>query len=78
MQEESQKNEELQEITPIVEEKDLDKADYVFIPKGIHNYRQEGGYLVCRSCELAHAVFIGMNKLMVGLNEDGTPKLIKR
>lgn len=52
--------------------------DFVFLPKGRHTYRQEGPYLVCRSCELHHAIYIGMDKLMVGENENGEPILRSR
>lgn len=70
MQEESQTNEEQKEdYQPIIEEKDLDKPDFIFLPKGNHLWRQEGIYLICRSCELVHAVYIGMEKMMVGLDE---------
>lgn len=57
---------------------DFDKPEYTFIPKGIHNWRQEGPYLVCRSCEIHHAVFIGMEKMMVGIDENGNPILKSR
>lgn len=76
MLEETKKNEE--EIVPITEELNFEKADYTFIPKGIHIYRQEGYYLVCRSCDLGHAVNIGKDKVMVGQNEEGIPLLKKR
>lgn len=56
----------------------FDKADFKFIPKGNCQYRQQGPYLVCYSCELQHAVFIGMNKMMVGTNKDGTPIIKNR
>ena len=52
--------------------------DFVFLPKGRHTYRQEGPYLVCRSCELHHAIYIGMEKLMVGENDNGEPILKTR
>jgi hypothetical protein len=52
--------------------------DFVFLPKGRHTYRQEGPYLVCRGCELHHAIYIGMEKIMVGENEKGEPILKKR
>lgn len=57
---------------------DFDKPEYTFIPKGIHNWRQEGPYLVCRSCEIHHAVYIGMEKMMVGIDENGNPILKSR
>lgn len=61
----------------IKEELDFNKPDYIFTPKGAHNYRQEGFYLVCRSCDLVHAVFIGPDRVLVGL-ENGEPILKKR
>jgi len=76
MQDGEQKNEE--EIEEIKEELDFNKPDYIFLPKGIHNYRQEGFYLVCRGCELVHAVFIGKDKIMVGVDKEGQPILKKR
>jgi hypothetical protein len=57
---------------------DFDKPEYTFIPKGIHNWRQEGPYVVCRSCEIHHAVFIGMEKMMIGIDENGNPILKSR
>ena len=68
---EEKKNEEIKE------ELDFNKPDFIFIPKGNHIYRQEGYYLVCRSCELNHAVFIGKDKILVGM-ENGQPILKKR
>lgn len=55
----------------------FNKADFEFIPKNCQ-YKQEGPYLICQSCPLKHAVFIGMNKMMVGANKDGTPILKNR
>lgn len=57
---------------------DFDNPEFTFIPKGIHNWRQEGPYLVCRSCEIHHAVFIGMEKMMIGIDENGNPILKSR
>lgn len=54
---------------------DFSKPDYVFIPKGNHNYRQAGPYLVCNGCEIQHAIWIGMEKLMVGVTDTGEPIL---
>jgi len=71
-----QQNEEKEEEP--FEELNFNKPDFTFIPEGRHTYRQEGGYLVCRSCELHHAVWIGMEKQMVGEKEDGTPILKKK
>lgn len=57
---------------------DFNNPTYSFVPEGKHTYRQEGGYLVCRSCELRHAVWIGMDKIMVGEDSNGNPILRKR
>ena len=56
---------------------DFTKPDFVFIPKGMHVWKQRGPYLECRDCDIHHAVFIGINKQMVGLNEAGYPILKK-
>lgn len=57
---------------------DFSHPDFLFTPKGRHTYRQEGGYLVCKSCTLHHAIWVGMEKLMVGELSDGTPILKTR
>lgn len=61
----------------IEEENELEwKPEFKFVP-GKHIYRQEGPYLVCRECELHHAVYIGMDHIMVG-EENGKPIIRKR
>jgi len=50
---------------------DFNKPDYVFVPKGNHDWRQQGYYLVCKSCELQHAIYVGPDKIMVGMDEKG-------
>jgi len=60
-----------EEIKPDNEELNFNNADFTFIPKGNCQYRQEGIYIICQSCELQHAVFIGMEKIMVGLDSNG-------
>ena len=57
---------------------DFNKPDFSFIPKGRHLWRQQGYYLICHSCNLHHAVFIGMDKIMVGETSEGEPILHKR
>ena len=49
----------------------------VYFPAGQHVWRQQGPYVVCRECELHHAVFVGVDKIMVG-EEDGKPVLRDR
>lgn len=36
-----------------------------------HEWRQQGYHLVCHSCELDHAIYIGPGKELVGLDENG-------
>lgn len=72
MRDEKEQHEEIEETL------DFTKPAYTFIPKGRHTYRQNGYYLVCKSCDINHAVFIGPDKIMVGEEEDGTPILKKR
>lgn len=61
----------------IKEEYNFDRPSYTFIPKGDHLWRQQGYYLVCFSCELKHAVFVGKDKVMVG-EKGGKPILKNR
>lgn len=66
------------EVTEEQDTMDFSKPDFVFVPNGHHSYRQHGPYLICRSCEVQHAVYVGMEKIMVGENEKGEPILKKR
>lgn len=72
MDEEQKNNEALEEVL------DFTKPNFSFIPKGSHQWKQHGPYLVCKSCDLDHAVYIGMEKIMIGLNEKGQPILKNR
>ncbi len=74
----SQENEHLNNGEQEGEILDFTKPDFTFIPKGNHEWRQEGPYLVCYSCQLKHAVYIGMNKMMVGIDKTGMPILKNR
>lgn len=66
------------------EEKNLEEVlnfntpDFVFTPSERHGWRQEGPYLVCKTCELQHASYIGMDKVLIGLDEEGQPILRDR
>lgn len=62
-----------QESLPQNETLHFDKPDFEFIPNGNCQYRQQGPYLVCYSCQLQHAVYIGINKIMVGVDKNGKP-----
>ena len=50
---------------------DFTKPDYKFIPKSYHDWVQRGPYLVCRSCDLDHGVWIGMDKILTGIDDKG-------
>ena len=63
---------------PLREVMDFNNPSFKFAPKGRHKYRQQGCYLVCMSCEIKHAVYIGMKKMMVGEDKEGNPILVKR
>lgn len=40
-----------------------------------HQWVQRGVYLVCKSCPIEHGIYIGVDYQLIGLNDDGTPKL---
>lgn len=76
MQKDQTNNEESKEEAieeQLEEELDFTKPSYQFVPKGVHNWHQEGFYLVCTSCDLTHAVFIGHDRVIVGKDEKGDP-----
>lgn len=60
------------------EEKIFKEEDVYRFPQGIHIWRQQGPYIVCKDCELHHATYIGMNKEMYGEDENGKPLLRDR
>lgn len=76
MQQEEPKIKNEEEVEQIKEELDFNKPDYIFLPTGNHLYKQSGYYLICQSCDLGHAVYIGADKIMVG--EDNGQPIIKR
>lgn len=57
---------------------DFTQPSFVFKPNEVHDWKQKGVYLVCKSCEIQHATYIGVEKIMVGINEKGQPILKKR
>ena len=69
---EEKKEEQIEEVL------DFNKPDFSFVPAPNHEWRQKGPYLVCYSCEIQHAVWIGMDKIMVGVDEKGFPILKTR
>jgi hypothetical protein len=75
LQEESKNESQTQGVS---EELNFDKPSYSFIPKGNHEWRQQGFFLICKSCEIEHATHIGPDKLLVGFNEKNEPILEDR
>lgn len=67
-----------QENQPIEETVDFTKPSFTFVPKETHEWRQRGYYLICVTCECQHAVFIGPDKIMVGIDKEGNPTLKSR
>lgn len=59
-------------IQELVEDLDFNKAKQ-FVPENC-TWVQRGIYIVCTSCELQHAVYIGTDKMLVGMR-DGKPLL---
>lgn len=64
-----------EEEKPEEEILDFNKPDFTFTPDGNHEWRQQGPYIICKSCQLEHASWIGMNKQMVGIDKEGKPIL---
>lgn len=69
---------ESQQENEIIEDGEILQKEYEFIPSALCKYKQRGPYLVCVSCELQHAQFIGMDKIMIGEDEHGKPILKNR
>lgn len=67
-----------EEQEPLSEEVNFDKPDFEFKPKEHHDWRQQGPYLICKSCDIEHAAWIGMDKILSGLNDKGQPILKNR
>lgn len=40
-----------------------------------HAWKQRGPFLVCTSCDFTHNQYIGTNKLLTGIDEQGQPIL---
>lgn len=66
-------NEENKQEQETHEEGEVLRKEYEFIPSALCKYKQRGPYLICVSCEIQHATFIGMDKIMVGEDNDGKP-----
>lgn len=66
------------ETEEVVPEGEVLEQEYEFKPGALCKYRQRGTYLVCTSCELQHAVYIGIDHIMTGEDEAGMPIIEKR
>lgn len=66
------------QIESFEEVKDFNNPDFEFIPKSQHKWVQQGPYLICRSCDLQHAVPIGMERVLMGFKDNGDPIIKKR
>jgi len=66
------------EVEYQTEEMDLNNPAYMCKPNEYHDWRQQGPYLVCKSCEIQHAVFVGMGRVLTGIDDKGRPILTKR
>lgn len=60
-------------IKPETEEADISQSPAFKMIPGRHEWRQQGPYCICRSCDLEHAVYIGMENMLIGENPDGSP-----
>lgn len=67
-----------EEIKKESEVLDFSKPNFTFKPNGHHSYRQAGPYLVCKSCEIQHATWVGINKILVGFDKEDRPIIKKR
>lgn len=57
---------------------DFTKPSFVFKPEANHTFRQQGPYIICKSCEVTHAVWIGIEKVLVGFDQRGQPIIKKK
>jgi len=71
----SETKESLKTENDIDDEGEVLQKTYEFKPTGHCRYRQQGPYLVCVNCEIQHADYIGMERIMVGEDEQGLPIL---
>jgi hypothetical protein len=52
---------------------DVAKPSFTFKPNGHHSYCQQGPYLGCKSCEVQHAAWVGIDKILCGFDEKDQP-----
>ena len=66
---------EVEEAEIIGDDKTFNKSNMQVFPPGKHVWRQQGPYCICKECPLHHAIYIGVDKVMVGENKKGEPIL---
>lgn len=42
-----------------------------------HQWVQQGPWLVCKSCPIRHGTYIGINKILIGIDSKGYPKFAR-
>lgn len=63
---------------PIHDEGEIDYELKNKIPLTGHDWRQQGPYIICRSCPIEHGAYVGIDTTLVGIDEGGIPKFVKR
>jgi len=74
----NENNKEKKETEVVEDYGEVMQKEYEFIPNALCHYKQRGIYLVCVSCELQHALFIGTDRFYVGDDENGRPILVEK
>lgn len=74
---ENDKNE-VEDVVEVKPEGEVMQKEYEFVPAALCKWRQRGPFIVCTSCELQHALHIGMDKIMTGEDESGKPIIKSR
>jgi len=65
------------EIWETIKEFDLDEIRAEAKKQALlkHRWVQKGIWLVCKSCKFRHGFYVGINKVLVGVDEEGNPIL---
>ena len=61
------------DLQPLSDEASFEHPSFKYVPNGHHDWKQQGYYLICKSCGLELAIWIGSKYLLVGIREDGMP-----
>ena len=65
------------EIWETLKEFDLDEIRAEVKKQALlkHRWVQKGIWLECKSCKFRHGFYVGINKILVGVDEEGNPIL---